>query len=134
MKYYRYLLLAILALSANAYAFEPKIEIFEQFDNLRMVAFINEKDIESNPEWNPNLAAPPLSVGEAIQAVGKFIKNEKNLMAIREIEIRPVPRNESHWHYLIKLANDAKTTKYDIYVVLMNGKVIPAIIEPQGYK
>jgi hypothetical protein len=34
------------------------------------------------------------------------------------------------WHYLIKTANSAMRFKYNIYVVLMNGKVVPAIIEP----
>ena len=124
----------MLLLSTNAYALQPKIEIVEQFDNLRMVTFISEKDISNSPKWNPNSEAPPLSVGEAIKAVKKFVKNSKKSIDIREIEIRPVPRYEKHWHYLIKLTNNTKQTKYDIYVVLMDGKVIPAIIEPQGYK
>lgn len=134
MQYYRYLLMLMLLLSTNAYALQPKIEIVEQFDNLRMVTFISEKDISNSPKWNPNSEAPPLSVGEAIKAVKKFVKNSKKSIDIREIEIRPVPRYEKHWHYLIKLTNNTKQTKYDIYVVLMDGKVIPAIIEPQGYK
>ena len=134
MKYYRYLFMALLAVSVNAYALQPKIEIIEQFDNLRMVAFISKKSINNSPAWNPSLEAPPLSVDKAIQAIKQFRKGPKNSTAIREIEIRPVPRHEEHWHYLVKIANDAKQTKYDIYVVLMDGKVIPAIIEPQGYK
>ena len=32
------------------------------------------------------------------------------------------------------IANDSMITKYDVYIVLMNGVVIPAIIEPQSYK
>ncbi|VAW56988.1 hypothetical protein MNBD_GAMMA07-2027, partial [hydrothermal vent metagenome] len=36
-----------------------------------------------------------------------------------------------HWHYLVKTEDNTAKTKYNIYVVLMNGKVIPAIIEPQ---
>lgn len=131
MKYYRCLLIAILVLSTNVHAFQPNIEIFEQFDNIRMVAFISIEDINNNPDWNPDLGAPPLTVGEAIQAVKDFIKSTK---PIKEIEIRSVPKHEKKWHYLIKIANDAMKTKYDIYVVLMSGKVIPAIIEPQGYK
>lgn len=134
MKYYRFLLMAILALSANLYAIQPKIEIIEQFDNLRMVAFISTDDINNSPEWSPKLDAPPLSIAEAIAAVKEFIKDPSSSVAIREIELRMVPRYEKHWHYLIKIANDEKKTKYDIYVVLMDGKVIPAIIEPQGYK
>jgi len=134
MKYYRCLLIATLVLSANVHALQPKIEIIEQFDNLRMVAFIGMEDINNNPEWNPDSGAPPLTVGEAIQSVKDFIKTSDTSIDIKEIEIRPVPKREKQWHYLIKIANDAMKSKYDIYVVLMNGKVIPAIIEPQGYK
>jgi hypothetical protein len=134
MKYYRYLFVAILALSTNAYAFQPKIEIIEQFDNLKMVAFISAKDIANSPEWNPDLDSPPLSVSEAIKAVKKFNRSSKSSGNIREIEIRQVPHHKTKWHYLVKVTNDAMKTKTSIYVVLMNGKVIPAIIEPEGYK
>jgi hypothetical protein len=134
MKYYLYMFVTFVFLSTSAYAFEPKIEIVEQFDNLRMIAFVSASDISKSPEWNPSLGAPPLSVGKAIQAVKGFVKGSNNSTIISEIELRPVPRHEKHWHYLIKIANDAKRTKYDLYVVLMDGKIIPAIIEPQGYK
>ena len=134
MKYYRYLFMTFLVISTNTYAIQPKIEIFEQFDNLRMVAFISIEDINNSPEWYPDLGAPPLTVGEAIQAVKDFIKISRPAMAIKEIELRQMPKHEKHWHYLIKISNDAMKTKYEIYVVLMDGKVIPAIIEPQGYK
>jgi hypothetical protein len=99
-----------------------------------MVAFISVKDINNDPEWNPDLDSPPLSVGDAIKAVKEFSKPSKTDGKIKEIEIRQVPNHETRWHYLIKTTNDAMKTKMSIYVVLMNGKVIPAIIEPQGYK
>lgn len=134
MKYYRYLLLATLFSAANALALQPKVEIVEQFDNLRMVAFISVNDITDSPEWNPDSEPPPVTVSEAIQAVKAFDKNLKGPAAISEIEIRPVPRHEKHWHYLVKVANDTMQTKFDIYVVLMSGKVIPAMIEPKAYK
>ena len=134
MKYYRNLFLTLFVFSSNVYAYQPKIEIFEQFDNLRMVAFIEEKDINNSPEWTPGLSPIPLTVSGAIQAVAKLTKASNAPDAIKEIEIRPVPNFEKHWHYLIKVDNEAMNSKYNIYVVLMNGKVIPAIIEPQGYK
>lgn len=124
----------MLVLSTNVHAFESKLGIFEQFDNFRLVAFISKKDITNSPEWNPDLGTPPLTVGEAIQAVKDFNKASKIFTNIKEIEIRPVPKREKHWHYLVKIANDEMKAKFNIYVVLMNGKVIPAIIEPQGYK
>jgi len=45
-----------------------------------------------------------------------------------------VPRHGKQWHYLIKVANESLRSKYSVYVVLMNGVVIPAMIEPEGYK
>ena len=134
MKYYRWLSLAIILLSTGAHAFQSKVEIFEQFDDLRMVAFISEKDINSNPEWKPGIGEPPLTVFQAIKAIRDFNKSSNNSGSIKEIELKPVPKHGKYWHYLIKITNDAKKSKYDIYVVLMNGKVIPAIIEPQAYK
>jgi len=134
MKNYRNLFLSILVFSTNVNAFQPKIELFEQFDDLRMVMFVSMEDINNSPEWNPDIGAPPLTVAEAIQAVKDFIKDSKTPIAIKEIEIRPIAKHEKHWHYLIKIANNAMKTKYTIYTVLMDGKVIPAIIEPQGYK
>ena len=121
MKYYIYLFVSSLVFSTNVYALQPNIEIVEQFDDLRMVAFISEKDIDDSPVWNTNLTPPPLTVGEAIQAVKKFNKTTDAFSDIKEIEIRPVPEHETKWHYLIKVANDAKRSKFDIYMVLMNG-------------
>ena len=137
MNYCRCLFMVIIVLSSNAHAThatQPKVTIIEQFDNLRMVSFINVKDIIESPEWSPGVGAIPLSVDEAIQSVKDFIRNSKTSLDIKEIEIRPFHKHEKHWHYLIKIANDAKKSKYDIYVVLMHKKVVPAMIEPQGYK
>ena len=134
MNYFRWLPICLLVLSANANALQSKIEIIEQFDNLRMVAFVDKKAINESPEWNPNNDPPPLTIVEAIQAVKQFNKGPKKLGAIKEIEIRPVPNDEKHWHYLIKITNDLMKSKYSIYVVLMSGKVVPAIIEPQAIK
>lgn len=134
MKYYRWLPILILILSANAHALQSKIEILEQFDNLKMVALIDRKDIDSNPEWDPNVSEPPLTLVQAIQAVKDFNNTSEPIGAIREIEIRPIPKHDKNWHYLIKIENNAMNTKYNIYIVLMSGKVIPAMIEPQSYK
>lgn len=131
MKNYRCLLITIFFLSANVHAFQPKIEIIEQFDNLKIVTSIDADENKSNPEWNPNLDPPPLTVDGAIQAVKAFVKLSG---AVKEVEIRQIPKHENQWHYLIKVANDSMKSKYSIYAVLMNGVVIPAIIVPQGYK
>jgi len=131
MKYYRYLLIVVLIFTANAYAFQPKIEIIEQFDNLRLIAFVSGKDVENSPQWNPDSGTPSLTVGEAVQSVRNFVKHQA---IIKEIEIRPLPNHKLHWHYLIKIKDDKMKSKYSVFVVLMSGKVIPAIIEPESYK
>jgi len=131
MKYYSYLLLAFFFLTSNAYAYQPKVEIIEQFDNLKMIAFIHKNDIDSNPEWNPNVEAPPMTTLEAIKALKSAIKA---IGSIKEIEIRQIPKHSSQWHYLIKVEDETMHSKVSIYVVLMNGKVIPGIIQPQSYK
>lgn len=131
MNYCRYLLVAILAFCTNAYAFQPKIEIIEQFDNLRMVAYVSVEDVENSPQWNPDLGTPSLTVGEAVQAVRNLVKDKA---VVEEIEIRPLPNNETHWHYLIKVKDDRMKSKHSVYIILMSGKAIPAIIEPEGYK
>ena len=129
MKYYRCLYIFIFALSvkAYAYAYQPKIEIVEQFDNLKMIAFINKEDVDNNPSWIPGSNKLPLTVADAVHAVNVL---SKKLNTIVEIEIRLMPKYKNKWHYLIKTANSAMRFKYNIYVVLMNGKVVPAIIEP----
>jgi len=136
MKYLLILSAAMLFSNAYAQTIEPNIEIIEQFDNIRTVTFVGIKDIETSPVWAPGPSGnstPPLTVSEALHAVGEFAEFDDS-NKVREIEIRPVPRYENHWHYLIKVANDEVTSKYDIYVVLMSGKVVPAMIEPQAYK
>ncbi len=132
MKYSRFLSAVIFILATNVYAYQPKIEIIEQFDKLRIIAFLSEGDIANSPKWNPNLEAPALSIVEAIQAVKTFTKVSQ--IDVKEIEIRPLSSDELYWHYLIKVANNEMTLKYSVYVVLMSGKVISAIIEPEGYK
>jgi len=59
--YQRWLLLLLfMVISVNAQSFQPSIEIIEQFDDDRVIAFINETDIENYPQWNPLTEAPPL--------------------------------------------------------------------------
>ena len=136
MKYLFFLSATILFSSSSASAIEPNIEIIEQFDNMRTVAFVSIKDIEDSPVWYPGASGdstPPIGVDDAIHAVSAFA-GLRDANTVKEIEIRPVPDYEDRWHYLVKVTNDSSVSKFDIYVVLMSGKVLPAIIEPQAYK
>ncbi|NOZ10854.1 MAG: hypothetical protein GXP09_07450 [Gammaproteobacteria bacterium] len=135
---HRWLWLLLAIFSGNAQSFQPSIEIIEQFDDVKLVAFINETDIENYPLWHPLTEAPPLSVSKAIQAIKDLYKTNRDQLlpkSVKEIELRELSRHEYYWHYLVKVkTNDDKKPKYQIYVVLMNGKVIPALIESESYK
>ncbi len=132
------LLLTTAIFSANAQSYQSSIEIIEQFDDIKLVAFIRESDLENYPLWKPVKESPPLTIGEAINAVHAFHKkNDAELAAetINEIELREIVRHENYWHYLIKMKiNSDKNSKFQVYVVLMNGKVIPAFTETESYK
>jgi hypothetical protein len=133
MNLYRLLFLVLALIGGSSQAYTPSIEIIEQFDNMKLVAFFSERDIENYPIWHPTEEAPPLSIKEAIQAVNNTNGSELSIDAIKEIELREISHYKHYWHYLIKTKTKAKT-KYRIYVVLMNGKVIPAVVEPESYK
>jgi len=132
------LLLTLMISSANAQSHQSSIEIIEQLDDVRFVAFIRENDLENYPQWNSMKEAPPLTIAEAIQAVHNYHKkNNAELAAetVNKIELKKITRHEKYWHYLVKIKiNGSKNARYQIYVVLMNGKVIPALNEPASYK
>lgn len=134
---HRWLLLLLTIVSINAQSFQPSLEIVEQFDDVRLIAFINKADIENYPLWHPLTEAPPLSIRNAIQAINKYKANNGKLITgiIKEIELREMPHHKNYWHYLIKInTNPGKKPRYQVYVILMNGKVIPALIETESYK
>ena len=140
---YKGLLLLLTLMSVNALSYQPSIEIFEKFDDVRLVSFINESDIENYPQWSALRGEPPLTISQAIQAVKTFHDSrnvEKNNTAytnsIKEIELRQMSAHKkNYWHYLIKVKKEnTKKIHYQVYVVLMNGKVIPAMIEPDSIK
>lgn len=131
-----YLLLLLSILSGTAQS--STIEIIERFDELKLVAFVNEGDIEDYPLWHPLTEVPPLSISAAIQAINDLYKvngTELVVESIKEIELRKLPHYEKYWHYLVKVKSaDTESVKYQVYVVLMNGKVIPALLETESYK
>jgi hypothetical protein len=135
MNYYRLITLVIAIFATGAHASQNKTEIVEQFDNIRVVTFIESDDITNSPVWNPDIDPLPLSVDGAIQAIRDFSKQAPNIGSVKEIELRTIKDNPGHWHYLVKMAGkDANKQKCKVYAVLMDGKVIPAIIEPESIK
>lgn len=130
MKRLTTLLAGLLLACASAAAFQPNVEIIEQFDDLRMVAFISPKDIADNPAWDTQ-SAPPLSLVKALEAVRAFMPGK---LPVVEVELRRLPQSTASWHYLVKVRDEAMRSKHRIFVVLMSGKVIAGIIEPRSYK
>lgn len=113
-----------------AQAADYKVVIVERFDNIRVIAVINSDDIVESPKWNPDTGQIPLSVGDAINAVRNFGVDPGMAGATKEIEIKDLKNHQDRWHYLVKTLTTSKShQKCDVFVVLMNGKVIPAARE-----
>ncbi len=133
MNIYRTLLILML-FSAPALAYQFPTEIIEKFDDKRIVAFVNESHFTDAKHWNPLEEAPPLTVAGAIVALKQhYLADHKSLgnLMIKEIEIRQTPLHKGLWHYIIKAQDNGKNF---FSFVLMNGMVIPAIVEPESYK
>lgn len=138
MNYKMLLLLFLGVISVNVQSYESKIEIFEYFDDIKLVAFLDKSDLQNYPSWKPDTEVLPLSISQALEAIKDLHKTVGKPAldgVVKEIELRVISGYPDYWHYLVKVRlNGNKKTKYQIYVVLMNGKVIPAMIEPESYK
>lgn len=134
----RWLVLFSVLFCATAQAVQFPTQVIEQFDDVKIVSFINESDINDSALWNPLESAPPLSVSAAIDAVKKHSSataTSPESFSITEIELRQIPHHKNHWHYLIKTTSDVNhVSKNSFYVALMDGTIIPAIVEPVSYK
>jgi len=135
MNFYKLLSLVIIISATSAYASQPSVDLYERFDDIRVVSVINIEDINNSPMWNPGFDPLPLSVDGAIQSIRDFIGQPGLIGAVDKIEIRTIKNYPGHWHYLFKMtSDDTDSSGYKMYAVLMNGKVIPAFIEPDAIK
>ena len=135
MNFYRLITLVIVISATSAYASQSNVDLYERFDDMRVVAVVNIEDIDNSPMWHPGLDPLPLSVDGAIQSIRDFIQQPDLIGAIEKIEIRTIKNHPGHWHYLFKVStNDTNSSGYKMYAVLMNGTVIPAFIEPDAIK
>jgi hypothetical protein len=133
----RWPVLVLLLVSADIRAVEFPIEVFEYVENARVVAFIDESDLDASARWHPFEAPPTLGIEGVTVAIRNYIESEQDLSgaAVTEIELRQVPLREKDWHYIVKLkTEDDQGTRFHYLVVLMNGKIIPAIREPEPLK
>jgi len=134
---YRWLALWVLPLAAHAQDYQFPIEIIEYVDSTRVVAFIDESDIPDAVNWHPFEEALPLTIEGAMGAVQQYIASAMVLAEPRleEVELRRIPHHENRWHYMVKIREQGEdNARIHYFVVLMNGKVIPAMREPESVK
>lgn len=135
---YKRLLPAMLALaSINAQAFEFPVEIIEYIDDAKVVGYVQSNDIDTSLNWAPFHGAPPLTIEQALHRVMDFIQGDTTLdnAQMVGIELKPIPEHAGYWHYLVKLKyGDDDQRHAHFFMVLMDGKVISAIREPQSIK
>jgi len=129
----------LLLFGHSAGATQFPLEIIEHFDDTKIVIYVQQSDVDQAPTWQPGRGAPPLSVEQLVKAVTTHNAGNPDLsdLQIRKIELKPVLRNpkRNSWYYLLRLKaiRDGRP-EIEYVAVLMSGKVLPAIREPDPYK
>lgn len=137
--YVRILPVLFLIFVANASAMQFPLEIIERFDEFRIVVYANQSDIDTAPAWNPGAGAPPLSIEKLLQIIARQSKDDARLhnAEIQKVELKPIHGDQAgnHWYYLVQMkvfTGEHPSMQY--IAVLMSGKVLPAVREPDSYK
>jgi predicted HTH transcriptional regulator len=133
----RILPLFILLISGDIYAYEPQLEIIEYIDDIKVVAFVKESDINKTMEWVPFEGTLPLTLESALKSVQEYMASQPKMSdaILKEIELKRLPQHKKYWHYIVKMkisSNGKKQSSY--FIVLMDGKIIPALEEPEMLK
>ncbi len=126
-------------IAQNVLATQFPLVLIESFNDAKVVIYTSENDIRNAPNWKPSDGAPPLSVENLITDIKKWnsLNPELSNSTINEFELKPIihHKNENRWYYLVQMRNNSQGKTKDHYLaVLMDGKVLPAIIEPASYK
>lgn len=129
----------LLAAVRIADAAQWPVEVFERMDDKRIVVFLAEEDIDTSPAWSPSEGGPPLTLAAVIQELKAYIRDNADLAGfnIHEIKLKAIPHHEvdRHWYYLVQLRKlvDARPER-QYAAILMNGKLVPAMLEPSSVK
>lgn len=126
-----------LLFNSNVLAFDFPIQVTEYIDDVKIDAYINQKDIAEDTQWMAFEASPPLSIQQALAAVQDFIRADDRFTGatLISIELKRIPHHESYWHYVVKVRTKLNNEdRPHFFVVLMDGKVISAIREPDSIK
>lgn len=129
--------MVLLLFSFEVLATEFPIVIREYIDDIKIDAYINKTDLDSLEPWTPFESPPRLSVGGALMAVKNYIDADTRYadFSLVGIELKLLPQHERYWHYIVKintLLEDRREPGF--FIVLMDGKVIPAIMQPDSIK
>ena len=137
--YLRILPLLFMIFVANASAMQFPLEIIERFDEFRIVVYANQADLDKAPAWEPGKGAPPLSIEKLLRIITQQASEDARLhnAIIQKIELKPIRQYQAgqHWYYLVQLkvfTGEHPSMQY--IAVLMDGKVLPAVSEPDSYK
>lgn len=131
----RVLLGVLFVISGKIYAFEYPLVILEYIDDTKVIAYINESDIDKALSWLPSEGPPPLSIASVVDVIQKHVALDPDITNAKftEIELKQIPHHENQWHYLVLVeTKDSGHLGLHYFAVLMNGKVIPAIEEPES--
>lgn len=129
--------LALLLVFFKASAVDFPVIVSEYIDDVKIDVVISRADLDDMEPWVPFESPPRLSINEALSAVRAYI--DVNLdysgYSLAGIELKQLPQNESHWHYIVKIRKkQAGKTTPGFFVVLFNGKVVSAFREPDSIK
>ena len=132
----RLLPLLVLLFSTKLYAYEFPLDVNEYIDDVKVVAYINNSDIKPELSWQPFAGVPPLSMAAALQAIQEYAsKADLEDLTLTGIELKPIPQYENQWHYLVKVKSEVdEVLESYYYIVLMDGKVISALKQPDSIK
>jgi hypothetical protein len=123
--------------SGQAVAVEFPLELTEYFDDIRIIAYIKQSDVDKEARWTPFQSAPPLTVKTALDKVQSYIRQDTAFTdaELTSIELKPIPKQKDYWHYLVKMKyTEDGVSKPHFFVVLMDGKVISALRQPDSIK
>lgn len=134
----RLLSLLLLLGSSAVFAYQFPFEVTEYIDDVKIDAFINQEALAGQPEWKPFQKPLPLTLDQALAAIALGMKKDPRITHARLIgvELKPLPGRPGLWHYLVKMQTRTAEGKRRpvFFIVLMNGRVIPAIPEPEAIK
>jgi len=115
-------------------------EIIDSMDGQRLVVFLPNADIAASPQWMPaEGVSPPLTIAEAIAHLTQWMTTDPRYQddEIHEIKLTPIRHHEQEhrWYYLFQLRRPGDGARKAMYAaVLLNGKIVPAIVEPSSIK